>query len=159
MLPPSMITTSMARRKISDARRVVFLDTGYLVAVVSPKDNLHDLAVAWAPAVRGRLLVTEYVIVEFVNQLSTGMGRPHAHALVDIMSADPRYVVLEASPLLFSAGLELHRNRSDKEWSLTDCISFNVMRARGITAALTHDYHFVQAGFEALLRSAPPSTP
>jgi predicted nucleic acid-binding protein len=53
-------------------------------------------------------------------------------------------------------GLELHSRRADKEWSLTDCISFFVMQERGIHQALAHDHHFEQAGFEALLRRDPP---
>jgi uncharacterized protein len=42
--------------------------------------------------------------------------------------------------------------RSDKRWSLTDCISFVVMQERGLTEALTADRHFEQAGFSILLR-------
>jgi predicted nucleic acid-binding protein len=42
--------------------------------------------------------------------------------------------------------------RPDKEWSLTDCISFVVMNERGITDALTSDHHFEQAGFQILLK-------
>jgi hypothetical protein len=38
--------------------------------------------------------------------------------------------------------------RPDKEWSLTDCISFVAMNERNITDALTSDHHFEQAGFE-----------
>jgi uncharacterized protein len=38
-----------------------------------------------------------------------------------------------------------------KEWSLTDCISFVVMKERGLTDALTPDRHFEQAGFKILL--------
>ena len=40
----------------------------------------------------------------------------------------------------------------DKEWPLTDCVSFVVMKERGITEALTGDRHFEQAGFVALLK-------
>jgi predicted nucleic acid-binding protein len=54
--------------------------------------------------------------------------------------------------LLFKRGVELFRTRRDKEWSLTDCISFLVMQQRGISDALTHDHHFEQAGFTILLR-------
>jgi len=50
--------------------------------------------------------------------------------------------------------LELYRQRPDKEWGLTDCLAFVVMRQRGLTEALTSDEHFEQAGFKALLRQA-----
>jgi hypothetical protein len=62
---------------------------------------------------------------------------------------------VHASPDLWQAGLRLHRDRPDKAWSLTDCISFHLMREKGITKALAHDEHFEQAGFVALLRRDP----
>jgi predicted nucleic acid-binding protein len=46
----------------------------------------------------------------------------------------------------------LYRERPDKEWALTDCVSFIVMEDRGISEALTTDEHFHQAGFQALMR-------
>ena len=46
-------------------------------------------------------------------------------------------------------GLGLYESRPDKEWSLTDCISFVVMKKEGIVEALTEDRHFEQAGFVA----------
>jgi len=58
---------------------------------------------------------------------------------------------LSPSPELFDRGCELYTSRSDKEWSLTDCISFVVMKERGLTDALTPDRHFEQAGFKILL--------
>jgi predicted nucleic acid-binding protein len=58
-----------------------------------------------------------------------------------------------ASPELFQRGVELFRARPDKEWSLTDCISFVVMTEKGLSEALTGDRHFEQAGFHALLKS------
>ena len=36
-------------------------------------------------------------------------------------------------------------------WSFTDCLSFVVMRALRLQAALTSDVHFEQAGFRVLL--------
>lgn len=68
------------------------------------------------------------------------------------LCADEGVVLLPPDQILFDAGLELYASRSDKEWSLTDCISFVVMRERGITDALTGDHHFEQAGFVALLK-------
>jgi predicted nucleic acid-binding protein len=48
--------------------------------------------------------------------------------------------------------LQRYKQAADKGWSLTDCASFQVMEAEQIQAALTHDQHFAEAGFETLLR-------
>ena len=52
---------------------------------------------------------------------------------------------------LYLRAVRHYQQRPDKEWGLTDCISFLVMSDRGLTAALTADRHFAQAGFVCLL--------
>lgn len=66
--------------------------------------------------------------------------------------SDPAVEIIPPSSGLFERGLRLFRERPDKGWSLTDCISFVVMEERGIRDALTGDHHFEQAGFAALLK-------
>ena len=51
-------------------------------------------------------------------------------------------MILEPEPRLFQKGIALYENRPDKEWSLTDCISFIAMEEMGIDDALTGDHHF-----------------
>ena len=135
---------------------MIFIDTGYLLAVVSPRDTLHICSQLWAQAIREPLLVSEYVLWEMVNGLSMPKDRPKAHALLAHIRAATDCEVVAASQELFQAGLQRHADRSDKEWSLTDCLSFIVMERRAIRRALTYDHHFEQAGFEALLRRNPP---
>ncbi len=48
--------------------------------------------------------------------------------------------------------MALYRGHQDKQWGLVDCISFVVMRERGIRDALTFAQHLTQAGFNALMR-------
>ena len=134
---------------------MTFVDTGFLLALVQPADALHPLATAWAQKLAGSFLTTEYVFWETINGLSKRPDRSKAAMLAEFVLNNPDYIFVVASPELLAAGLQLHRSRPDKEWSLTDCISFHVMRGRGLTRALAHDLHFEQAGFEALLRSAP----
>ena len=69
---------------------------------------------------------------------------------------DPRTTVFPASQDLFDAGVSLYSRRQDKDWSLTDCISFAVMQQQGLTDALTADHHFEQAGFTLLMKSPSP---
>ena len=54
----------------------------------------------------------------------------------------------------FERAFAFYTARLDKDWGLTDCASFVIMRDRGIVEALTHDHDFVQAGFRALLRDS-----
>lgn len=53
---------------------------------------------------------------------------------------------------LYDRAIQLYRDRLDKEWGITDCVSFVVMQDRGLTSALTPDERYQQAGFRALLR-------
>ena len=62
-----------------------------------------------------------------------------------------RNSILPATEELFERGIKLHRERPDKEWSLTDCISFVVMQDEQLIEALPADRHFEQAGFKPLL--------
>ena len=134
---------------------MIFLDTTYLLAVANPRDGLFERAQAWARKITERLLVTEYVLCEVVNAYSMPADRAKAHEIVASVrfGSDCEYV--SAGSELFEAGLQLHAVRPDKEWSLTDCISFVVMEQRAITQALTYDHHFEQAGLDALLRRDP----
>lgn len=137
---------------------MILLDTGYFIALFTPDDDLYERAAAWSLHLNEPLVVTEYVLLECVNSFSMPKDRPSAHALIEHVRTDPACEVVHASPQLFEAGLRLHRERPDKEWSLTDCISFALMGERRIQRALAYDHHFEQAGFEALLRKDPPTS-
>jgi predicted nucleic acid-binding protein len=135
---------------------MIFVDTGYLLALLNPRDELFQRAQRWGAAVHEPLLITEYVLCELVNTFSAPLDRPKAHAVIDEIRLSANWELIYATPQLFSEGLSRHRARPDKDWSLTDCISFHLMEQRGLQQALAFDHHFEQAGFEALLRRDPP---
>jgi predicted nucleic acid-binding protein len=58
--------------------------------------------------------------------------------------------MIEVDSRLFEQGWQLFQRYDDKSYSLTDCISFEVMRRFNLTVALTFDHHFNQAGFMVL---------
>ena len=68
------------------------------------------------------------------------------------VAEDETVDLVPQSVQLFRSALALYRDRPDKQWSLTDCASFRIMEQRQIREALTHDRHFEQYGFRALLR-------
>lgn len=135
---------------------MIFVDTGFLVALAQPTDELHQRARAWASRINEPLLLTQYVHLEVMNHLSRVADRARAGLITSHVLSSPGYEFLYVSEEGYRAGLELHQARQDKEWSLTDCISFHIMRERGIRKALAFDQHFEQAGFVALLRQDPP---
>lgn len=89
--------------------------------------------------------------MEVADALSAPANRQAVVDLLDILKHSEDVQIVSPSQEHFDAGFELFRNRPDKYWSLTDCISFEVMREFGISEALTGDRHFEQAGFRALL--------
>ena len=134
---------------------MIFLDTSFLIALAMPNDALHTTARAWSGQITEPLLVTEHVLIEFVNAMSQPRHRARAHVIVAALSANLSVRHVSASAELYQRGLLLHAQRGDKHWSLTDCISFITMTDAGCREALTYDQHFEQAGFAALLRRMP----
>lgn len=134
----------------------IFVDTVYWLAIFIPGD-------AWAEAARAvdcsnaALVTTEEVLSEFLAAVSAhgDFTRRLACKLVRGVLNDPGIEVVAQSHESFLAGLALYERRPDKQYSLADCISMNVMRQRKIQRILTNDRHFAQEGFARLLnRSA-----
>jgi hypothetical protein len=130
-----------------------FLDTVHLLALINPRDAWHARAVEVSQGTPNRLVTTEAVLVEVADALCQATHRSLAVQAIDDLRADPDVTCVSVDGSLFERGLDLYRTRPDKGWSLTDCISFVVMRERHIHDALTADTHFEQAGFRALLRA------
>lgn len=133
--------------------KTVFADTGYWAALLNPKDQLHHKAGQVSARLgRFRILTTEMVLDELLAALSKVPLRPSAVRGVETIRSNPNVEVVPQTSLQFVAAFDSYRTVTDKEWSLTDCASFALMRERGVTEALAHDHHFEQAGFVALLR-------
>jgi uncharacterized protein len=132
--------------------RIVFADTSFYVAAMNPRDVNHARAETIGRTVRGRVVTTEYVLLEVATFSCEVPNRPVFLGLLQTLQTDPDVTIVPASADLWQRGIALFAARPDKNWSLTDCISFVVMQERSITDALTADHHFEQAGFVALLR-------
>ncbi|MBK6975327.1 MAG: type II toxin-antitoxin system VapC family toxin [Sterolibacteriaceae bacterium] len=134
--------------------KVVFVDTGHWVAVLNPKDDWNSRAISASRSLgKVRLVTTEMVLDELLAALSKLPVRPFVTRGVEAIRGNPNIEVVPQTSLQFSAAFDDYQRMTDKEWSLTDCASFALMKERGVSEALAHDQHFEQAGFVALLRA------
>lgn len=131
--------------------KAAFADTSFYQALLNPKDNWHDKAKNVSDAYCGKVVTSEYVLCELGALMSHGHLRQLFIDLVKLLESAPQVEIIHGSHHYFETGLALFVDRPDKEWSLTDCISFALMREWKITDALTCDRHFEQAGFQSLL--------
>ena len=131
---------------------IYFADTFYLLALFNHSDPAHARARVFAQSRRADIFTTEYVLLEFANALCSIPNRAMAAELIRRFYIRPDVRILPANPVLFGDALDLYKQRLDKDWSLTDCTSFVVMRQNNIPEALTGDHHFEQAGSTALLK-------
>jgi uncharacterized protein len=130
----------------------LLLDTAYIEAILNRHDQHHRLALRFVKRVENaaEVFVTEAVLLEVANALSA-IDRAKADGFIRRAYRTPNTKVIGLDHILLTRGLDLYRDRPDKTWSLTDCISFVVMQDNNLTDALTTDQHFRQAGFRALL--------
>jgi uncharacterized protein len=134
----------------------VFLDTHCVVALLDQRDQWHAEVVRYMKSHKHKYVTTEWVVVEVLNALSSISLRVPAFVTVDRMRSHPDYVIVPFDTKVYNRGLTLYRNRPDKAWSLTDCISFELMAERNLTNALTADHHFRQAGFNPIFLPSQP---
>lgn len=135
--------------------RTVFADTGYWIALLNPKDDLHSKARQISESLGPAQIVTsEVVCTELLNFFSRKGAhlRVAAQRLISQLKSDPNIVVVPQTSSNFDKALILYRDREDKHWSHTDCSSFVIMEERRLLEGLTPDEHFEQCGFVALLR-------
>lgn len=129
----------------------LFADTFYWIALTNPLDTAHDRAQEF----KNHIVTTEEVLIEYLNFFAAAGAhvRRKASLVVETIFREPLVRLIPQSPESFRAGFALYRDRPDKGYSLTDCISMTTMRREGLTEVLTNDRHFEQEGFRALFRS------
>lgn len=129
----------------------LFLDTGFLIALELSGDNHHKVARScWSAFLLAPepLFTTSYVIDETVTFFNSRNFHAKAVEIGERLLASRSVTVMHVDEDLFREGWSYFSRHADKRYSLTDCISFAVMRRKSIKRALTFDKHFNQAGFE-----------
>lgn len=134
--------------------KTVFADSHYWIAIVNPHDQWAEAAKD-ARALLGEALIvtTDEVLTEFLAALRSGKHmRKQAAKMVRLILENPNVKVIPQTRDSFLKGLTFYESRSDKEYSLIDCISMNVMRNKSLFEVLTNDRHFEQERFTVLIK-------
>lgn len=153
------MTTSMATARMTD--RPVFVDTGYFVALLNHRDDLHSRAVSlaqeWEKTNRAAV-TTEAVLIELGNFFARSPLRRTVVAAIRQVRQAGGFEVVVCDSTLLERSLTRYATHHDKSWSLTDCLSMEVMLDASCHEAATPDHHFAQAGFAVLMRPSVAAT-
>ena len=132
----------------------IFVDTAAWIALLNKDDTLHARAQQIMKRLRRqrtRLVTTEFVLLEVADALSAPAHRTRTVEFINGLRQLRILLIIPASQNLWAEGWKLYSERRDKNWSLTDCSSFVVMKQLGLTQSFTSDHNFEQARFVKLL--------
>ncbi len=133
----------------------IFLDTLFVVGLVNRRDQYHRQAIELSEQLEGSsFLTTDVVLLEIGNALAKGYKQESIKIINEFLQSEDTEII-HLNPVLFQQAFKLYQTRHDKEWGFIDCVSFVVMKEKGILQALTFDKHFTQAGFQPLMREIP----
>ena len=134
---------------------MIFVDTAGWIALVHRRDSLHNQAVMVYKDIKNEKKITsDAMLLETCNAFSRSDMRHIAESFMEqIKNAEKKGLleIIKISGEIFEKGWHIFKSYNDKNWGLTDCTSFAIMREKKIKEAFTSDHHFIQAGFEKLL--------
>lgn len=135
--------------------RAVFVDSFAWIAAINKSDNYHELALKLLEdflAKQVELITTNYVIIETINALSKAEFRKAVIEFVDKLEKSPSVQIIRITDETYNNSWALYQQRMDKDWGITDCTSFEVMKTLNIKRAFTNDKHFEQAGYSVVVK-------
>ena len=135
-------------------QRLALLDTSFLLALENRDDPFYEKAKSLAGDFErkdGILLLHWGILLEIGDGYARVERRKKGCGLLDRLQKETCFRLVPLTETLLQDAVALYGERIDKNWGLTDCISFVLMRQEGIVEALSADVHFRQAGFRALL--------
>ncbi len=135
----------------------IFADTSGWGHLFDPKQSFHLQAASIYRANRNRgnrIITTNYIIAELVAMMSSPLrlSRTEIVRFIESIKTSAFVDIVHIDIQLDQMAWQILKQHQDKDWSLTDCASFAVMKQRNITEVLTHDHHFEQYGFVRMLK-------
>ncbi len=128
----------------------VFIDTSYLLALELANDKFHKISIDHWQSIQPslpELVTTSYIFDEVVTFFNNRGYHAKAISVGNLLLQSPTVRLIHINDQLFYDGWTFFMRHHDKNYSLTDCLSFIIMSKLRIKTALSFDAHFKQAGF------------
>jgi hypothetical protein len=133
----------------------VFVDSFAWIAAINKSDDYHKVCLKTIKTLltkKTKLITTNYIIVETINSLSRMEFRRAVIGFMGKLEKSPSIEIVTITDEIYNNAWMLYQQRLDKDWGITDCTSFEVMRMFKIKKAFTGDKHFEQAGYTLLIK-------
>ena len=130
------------------------MDTAGFLALWDEADERHGRAVRLQSELvrkHSRFLTTDYIVDETVTLLLVRHSHSAASDFLRTVTTSESLHLHWVTPDRFHTAAEFFARHADKEWSFTDCVSFDLMHELNVRDSFTTDQHFRQAGFNPLL--------
>lgn len=130
------------------------MDTAGFLALWDAADEHHGRALRLQGELTRqgrRFLTTDYIIDESVTLLLVRHSHAAAADFLQTVTSSESLRLEWVTPDRFHAAAAFFARHDDKEWSFTDCVSFQLMHELNLRDCFTTDQHFRQAGFNPLL--------
>lgn len=133
--------------------RRLFIDTSAWVALTLADERLHEEAATFFHGVLqyyGELVTHALVIAETQILLRGSWPPAKVNSWWAQIAASPRVNIVFPQCHHFDQAWDLLGRYEDQKFSLTDAVSFALMREMAINEAFSLDHHFETAGFVRL---------
>jgi predicted nucleic acid-binding protein len=134
----------------------LFIDTSAWYELFDAGSSVHDDVAGALDASDRPVITTTYVLAELSALMVRRLTHSHAARAGAFIRTSPDVTVVHPDIADESAAWRLFVERSDKRYSLTDCVSFVIMRRLKLSTALALDRHFPQEGFELVPEKKQP---
>jgi len=131
----------------------ILVDTWAWSAMTNRRDTEHELAKTTNKRLADagyHYVTTNFILDETYTLIRMKLHHRGAvefgHMIKQIKAAE-EITVVQITAELEEAAWEIFERYDDKDFSFTDCTSFQVMLLMSITEAFTDDHHFEQFGF------------
>ncbi|MFN0096111.1 MAG: type II toxin-antitoxin system VapC family toxin [Dehalococcoidia bacterium] len=134
----------------------VFVDSAFLIGLTDARDSSRQIALELMDQLtrsRTNLTTSDAILIEYANYFSRGGNyRLTVAGFIDRIRDHAGWEIVTVSIGLVMRAESRYRRYTDKDWSMTDCISMELMLDRKLKRIATTDHGFEQAGFEVLMR-------